>query len=88
MRVKDVMTHNPVYISPSASVIEAKTLMSKQNISKLPVLNNEKKLVGIITKNDLNRAGPSQATTLDMYEIGYLLSKLDVEKIMHKNVML
>ena len=87
MRVKDVMTHNPVYISPSASVIEAKTLMSKQNISKLPVLNNEKKLVGIITKNDLNRAGPSQATTLDMYEIGYLLSKLDVEKIMHKNVM-
>jgi len=86
MRVKDVMTRNPVFISPTTSVIEAKTLMSKQNISKLPVLDNEKKLVGIITKNDLNKAGPSQATTLDMYEIGYLLSKLTVEKIMNKNV--
>ena len=86
MRVKDVMTHNPVYISPAASVVEAKTLMTKQNISKLPVLDNNKRLVGIITKNDLNKAGPSQATTLDMYEIGYLLSKLTVEKIMHKKV--
>ena len=86
MRVKDIMTHNPVYISPSASVMEAKSLMTKQNISKLPVLDGEKRLIGIITKNDLNKAGPSQATTLDMYEIGYLLSKLTVEKIMHKNV--
>ena len=30
MRVKDVMTHNPVYISPAASVVEAKSLMTKQ----------------------------------------------------------
>ncbi len=87
MRVKDVMTRNPVYISPDASVVEAKALMTKQKISKLPVLDNEKRLVGIITKNDLNRAGPSAATTLDMYEIGYLLSKLTVAKVMHKEVI-
>ena len=58
----------------------------KKNISKLPVMDKEDKLVGIITKNDLAKAGPSQATTLDMYEIGYLLSKLTVEKIMTKKV--
>ncbi|QTQ12494.1 CBS domain-containing protein [Treponema parvum] len=86
MRVKDIMTRNPVYISPSVSVTDAKALMMKQKISKLPVLDESKRLVGIITKNDLNRASPSAATTLDMYEIGYLLSKLTVEKVMHKNV--
>lgn len=87
MRVKDVMTRNPVYISPEASVVEAKNLMIKQNIGKLPVLDGEKNLVGIITKNDLTKAAPSEATTLDMYEIGYLLSKLKVEKIMQKKVI-
>lgn len=87
MKVQDVMTHNPVYISPEASVTEAKVLMTKQKISKLPVLDKNKRLVGIITKNDLIKAGPSAATTLDMYEIGYLLSKLTVEKVMHKKVI-
>lgn len=87
MIVKDVMTRNPIYVTPDTSLTEAKALMTKKNISKLPVMDKEDKLVGIITKNDLAKAGPSQATTLDMYEIGYLLSKLTVEKIMTKKVM-
>ena len=56
MKVIDVMTHNPVYISPNASVTEAKVLMTKQKISKLPVLDDDKQIVGIITKNDLIKA--------------------------------
>jgi acetoin utilization protein AcuB len=87
MIVKDVMTRNPIYVAPDTSLTEAKALMTKKNISKLPVMDRGDKLVGIITKNDLAKAGPSQATTLDMYEIGYLLSKLTVEKIMTKKVM-
>jgi acetoin utilization protein AcuB len=87
MIVKDVMTRNPIYVMPDTSLTEARALMTKKNISKLPVMDKEDKLVGIITKNDLAKAGPSQATTLDMYEIGYLLSKLTVEKIMTKKVV-
>jgi acetoin utilization protein AcuB len=87
MIVKDVMTRNPIYVAPDTSLTEAKALMTKKNISKLPVMDKEDKLVGIITKNDLAKAGPSQATTLDMYEIGYLLSRLTVEKIMTQKVM-
>ncbi|MBR7064865.1 MAG: CBS domain-containing protein [Treponema sp.] len=87
MIVKDVMIKNPETVSPETTLTEAKAIMTKKNINKLPVIDRNNKLVGIITKNDLSKAGPSDATTLDMYEIGYLLSKLTVQKIMTKNVV-
>ena len=87
MIIRNVMTRNPYIISPESSVTEAKALMSKKNISKLPVVDKSNRLVGIITKNDLAKAGPSDATTLDMFEIGYLLSKLTVSKVMVKDVV-
>jgi acetoin utilization protein AcuB len=85
--VKDVMTKNPFFVSPETSVTETKAIMVKKTISKLPVLDKDGRLVGIITKNDMLKAGPSEATTLDMYEIGYLLSKLTVSKVMTKKVV-
>ena len=86
MLVKDVMTKNPITVDVKASVLEAKDLMNKNNISKLPVVDKSGNLVGILTSNDLQRAAPSDATTLDVYELGYLLSKLTVEKTMVKDV--
>lgn len=86
MIVKDVMKKTVISVEPETTVTEAKELMNKNNISKLPVIKGGK-LVGIITKNDLLQAGPSLATTLDMYEISYLLSKLNVKKIMTSKVI-
>ncbi len=86
MIVKDIMKKNVISVEPETTVTEAKELMNKNNISKLPVIKGGK-LVGIITKNDLLQAGPSLATTLDMYEISYLLSKLNVKKIMTAKVI-
>ena len=86
MIVKDVMKKNVISVEPETTVTEAKELMNKNNISKLPVIKGGK-LAGIITKNDLLQAGPSLATTLDMYEISYLLSKLNVKKIMTSEVV-
>lgn len=87
MLVKDVMTKNPITIQGKESVLEAKDLMTKNKINKLPVVDKSGSLIGIITANDLQRSTPSDATTLDMYELGYLLSKLTVEKIMTKKVI-
>ncbi len=84
MLVKDVMTKNPFTVENKASILEAKDIMSKKKINKLPVLNKAGQLVGILTSNDLDRVTPSEATTLDIYEMGYLLSKLNVEKVMTK----
>ncbi len=87
MLVKSVMTKNVISVEPNTSVTQAKALMSQHGINKLPVLDSSKRLVGIITKNDITKALPSEATTLDMFEIGYLLSKLTCEKFMTKNVI-
>lgn len=87
MIIRDVMTKSPVTVTEDSTVTEAKALMTKNNFSKLPVLDKSKRLVGLITKNDIQKASPSDATTLDMFELGYLLSKLTVGKYMTKKVI-
>jgi acetoin utilization protein AcuB len=87
MIVSRVMTKNPIYTHVDATMSEARYLMDKEKISHLPVLNKEKSLAGIATKKDMIKAHPSPATSLDMYEISYLLSKLTVDKVMTKPVI-
>jgi acetoin utilization protein AcuB len=87
MLVSRIMTKNPVYVEPSMPVSEARSLMEKERIGRLPVIDAKKNLAGIITKKDLLKAGPSPATSLDMYEISYLLSKLTVDKVMTRAVI-
>ena len=87
MVVSRVMTRNPVFIHPDISLTEARSLMDREHIGHLPVLDKHNALVGLITRKDLVKAGPSPATSLDMYEISYLLSKLNVEKVMEKDVI-
>lgn len=56
MKVKEVMTKDPVKISPKASISEARFMFDKFRIWSIPVVDNQK-VVGIITKKDIiNRA--------------------------------
>ncbi len=87
MIIETIMKRNPVYVTPDMSLTEVREIMSKEGIEKIPVLDDDSNLVGIITKKDLMKADPSSATTLDMYEISYLLSKIKVKKIMTKDVL-
>ncbi len=87
MFVKDVMTKNVVCISPEASFFDAMDLMKQKKIRHLPVVKESGEVVGIITEKDLLKASPSQATTLDVWEITSLLSKLKVKQIMKKQVV-
>ncbi|MDR2485685.1 MAG: CBS and ACT domain-containing protein [Treponema sp.] len=87
MIINRVMTKNPIFVHPDLPVNDARALMDKERISRLPVLDKHLKLAGIVTKKDMLKAGPSPATSLDMYEISYLLSKLKIEKIMEKKVI-
>jgi acetoin utilization protein AcuB len=87
MIIGRVMTKNPVFVHPDISVNEARSIMNKEKIGRLPVLDKNNILVGIVTKKDMLKAGPSAATSLDMYEISYLLSKLKVKEIMEKKVI-
>jgi len=87
MLISKIMTRNPVSAKPELSLTEARALMDRANIGHLPVLSDKGELVGITSRQDLLKASPSAATTLDMYEINYLLSKLTLEKVMTKNVI-
>ncbi len=85
MTVERRMTLNPVTIGPDANVVEASDLMKKEKVHRLPVLDKDKKLIGVITEKDILHATPSPASSLSIHEMAYLLSKLTVKKLMTKN---
>src|SRR3990172_2643340 len=84
MRIRDVMTRNPITVDPDTLVLDARKIMKQSNIRRLPVVEKGK-LVGIITQHDLLEASPSPATSLSIHELNYLLSKMKVKEIMKKN---
>ena len=84
MIVRDFMTKNPIYTNPKELIANVKNMMDREQITKVPVLDDSGKLIGVITKTDLKKTMPSNATTLDIYELSYLLSKITVEKVMKK----
>ncbi len=84
MRIKDVMTKNPITVESDSLVLDAQKIMRENNIRRLPVVDKGK-LVGIVTQHDLLQASPSPATSLSVYELNYLLSKMRVKEIMRKN---
>ena len=85
MIVRDFMTKNPIYTNPKELISNIKNTMDREKIGKMPVLDDSGKLVGVITKTDIKKTMPSEATTLDIYELSYLISKMTAEKVMKKN---
>jgi len=84
MRIRDMMTKNPITVDSETLVLDAQKIMKENNIRRLPVVDKGK-LVGMITKHDLLEASPSPATSLSIHELNYLLSKMKVKEIMKKN---
>ena len=87
MLIRERMTRNPVLCAPDLSVTDAFDLMKKSRIRRMPVVDKNGKLVGIVSDKDLLRVTPSPATTLSAYEIPYLLSKVKVSDVMTKKVI-
>lgn len=84
--VKDWMTTNPVCVGPHTTLPEGLQLMKERRIRRLPVVDKGK-LVGIVTRGDLRGAQPSEATSLSIFEINYLIARLTLDHVMTKNVL-
>jgi acetoin utilization protein AcuB len=84
MLVKDFMTPNPEVVTPEITVPEAAQIMKKGGFRRLPVVK-EDRVVGIVTDRDLKEAMPSDANSLSIWELNYLISKLTVGEIMTRN---
>ena len=84
--VKDNMTTSVMTVSPDTSLTDAHHLMTSNKIRRLPVVDGDN-LLGIVTLTDVQQAQPSDATSLSVWELNYLLSKLTIKKIMTAPVM-
>lgn len=86
MLVGERMSRPVITINPDMPVIEAVNLFKKEHIRRAPVVKDGK-LVGIVTEGDLMNASTSSATTLSIWELNYLVSKIKVAEVMTRNVM-
>ena len=83
MLLRNWMTQNVITVDANDSVVNATKKLKENNIRMLPVIKKGK-LVGIVTDRDLKRASASNATTLEVHELLYLISKIKVKDIMTK----
>lgn len=86
MYVRNRMTKDPYTIEIGSSISDTVALMKDNNLKRLPVVNGEK-VVGIVTKGDIQKVSPTKATSLSVFELNYLLSKLKVDDAMSKEII-
>jgi acetoin utilization protein AcuB len=84
MLVKNWMSKGVITVNVNDSMSDATRIIKENNIGMLPVMKNGK-LVGVITDRDLKRASASDATTLEIHELLYILSKIKIKEIMTKD---
>jgi acetoin utilization protein AcuB len=81
------MTKRPITVNEDTSVDKALELMHSEHVRRLPVVDKSGMLVGIVSELDLLKVSPSPATSLSIYEIPYLLSKIKMRDIMTADVI-
>ena len=85
--VHEWMSKPALTIRPDAPINDAQKMMRQQHVRRLVVVNEHNRIVGIVTSGDVREAKPSDATTLSIWELNYLVSQLVVEKIMTHEVI-
>jgi len=86
MLVGERMSHPVITMRADMPIIDAVNMMKREHVRRTPVIKDGR-LVGIISEKDLLNATPSAATTLSVWEMNYLLSKITVSEVMTRNVL-
>ncbi len=87
MLVKSWMTADVITVDEDTPMMKASIIMKEKKIRSLPIVNKTGKLVGIVSDRDLRDASPSKATTLDVYELNYLISTINIKDLMTKDLV-
>src|SRR5512136_380529 len=80
--MRERIRKNPVTINPNASFFEAQNLIQEKGVRHLPVVDENNRLLGIVTESDIRKAGPSDVDMLKAQEASYLLRQLKVSTFM------
>jgi len=86
MFVGERMSRPVISVSPDAPINEVLAMFRKEHIRRAPVMKGGK-LLGIVSERDLLNASPSPVTTLSVWEMNYLISKVTVKRVMSKKVI-
>ncbi len=87
MTVRELMTGALITATPETPVLDARSLMQKERIRHLLVTDKKGELLGIVTDRDIRLNLPSQATSLSVWEINHLLTRLTMDKVMTRSVI-
>lgn len=79
--VRDWMTPDPITISPTTTLPEARKLMLEYRVRRLPVIDRGN-LVGIVTLGDVRAAGASNVSAISVFDLNYILAGLSIDQIM------
>ncbi len=86
MLIKDWMSKPAITIGKEESLNSAAKMLRTRVISMLPVMDSDR-IVGVVTDGDIKKAMPSDATTLDRFEIRSLLDSVAIKKVMSHPVI-
>jgi acetoin utilization protein AcuB len=87
MLVGDRMSKPVISAHTDLPIQDALVLMRKESIRRLPVVDANGHLKGVVSERDLLHAAPSDATSLSVWELNYLLSKITVDEVMTQEVI-
>ena len=86
MLVGERMKFPVINVSPDVPINDALNLMKREHIRRMPVIKDGN-LVGIVADKDILNASPSPITSLSVWEMNYLLSKVLIKDVMTTNVL-
>ena len=87
MLVYERMSRHPMTVNANTPVEAALKRMRDEKVRRFPVVDDDGKLVGIVSDKDLLYAAPSPATSLSIYELHYLYSRITVSQVMTRDVI-
>jgi acetoin utilization protein AcuB len=86
MLVGERMSRPVISVSPETPINDVLAMFKKEHIRRAPVMKDGK-LVGLVTETDLLNASPSSVTTLSIWEMNYLISKVKIKDVMSRKVI-
>lgn len=86
MYVADWMTKKVLSVNADSYLSDAISLMKEKGIKHIPVVKSGK-LLGILSDRDLKEYSPSKATSLDVFELHYLLANTKIKEVMKTKVV-
>ena len=85
MLITDWMIENVITVSPKTSLLHCKALYKEHKINHLPVVDEERKVLGLVSSSDIRAFVPQRSTGLEILEALDVMSETVVSELMVKN---